>query len=303
LSDALFEPIPFRRLIDEGIRRARRHFRAMYLPVALPVSIFYGVLPILQLQWLRAMAGMGRGDAPRGFDTRFFSAFAGFIGWTFLALVVQGLGYGTLVVAAVDAVAGRAVSMRRAWGTVLSPGVLATLFLAALATFGGMLFCVLPGVFLGLLFCLTLPVVVDEHLRGPAALGRSRQLMGYNPARGFGASPIVKAFLIFFAGWLIGIGVGIAIQVPLAVVQQIYMLRASAEGRAADPASVMEHLLWLQVPATVLGTLVNTGVNLFIAFALAVFYVDLRGRKEGVDLEQAVQALVDARPRAASAEA
>lgn len=299
----LVEPIPLRRLLDEAVRQSRRHFRAIFLPVAVPVGIAYGFLPIAQLSWLRSLSGATEAGSEGLAAFGLVGGLLAFLGTTGLAMIVQGLGYGALLVAAVDAVGGRAVSMRRAWGTVLSPRVFGTLCLAALAMGAGLMVCILPGLYVGLLFCLTLAVVADEGVRGLAALGRSRQLMTYNPTRDFGASPILKAFLIFFAGWLVGTAVGLAIQIPLGVFQQVYMLRAAAEGRTADPTSVMADLMWIQVPATVLGMMVNTGVNVFVFFAVALFYVDLRGRREGQDLERAVQTMVEARPRPISAEA
>ena len=64
--------------------------------------------------------------------------------------VVYGLGYGAMFAAATDALSGREISMRRAWGLVVRPRVLGTLLLLGLAVMVGSACCVLPGIYLGL---------------------------------------------------------------------------------------------------------------------------------------------------------
>jgi hypothetical protein len=78
-------------------------------------------------------------------------------------MVVYGLSYGAMFAAATDALAGREISMRRSWGLLARPRVFGTLVLLALAVTVGFALCVLPGLYLGLIYAFTVPVVVAEY--------------------------------------------------------------------------------------------------------------------------------------------
>jgi hypothetical protein len=43
------EPIPFRLLLDEAMKLTRRHFGAMFLPVAVPLALLAGLVTVAQL--------------------------------------------------------------------------------------------------------------------------------------------------------------------------------------------------------------------------------------------------------------
>jgi hypothetical protein len=207
-------------------------------------------------------------------------------------LVVYYLSYAVLLGAAVDAVAQRPVEMGRAWLAMVRPRTLGTLFLIATATALGFTCCVLPGIYLGLLFSFTVPVMVDEGLFGTTAMRRSADLARYNPQRAFDADPRFKVFVIVFVGFLLGYAISMLVQLPLIVVQQVMMAREIAGGRRMDPAAVMARMSLLQVPAQVLGMLTNTAVHLYVSFGLALLYVDVKRRREGSDLEAAVEQIV-----------
>jgi len=204
-----------------------------------------------------------------------------------LGVVWMG-GFGALFVASVDAVAGRPVSMGRAWATVFRPKVLGTSLLMFLASTAGMFMCCIPGVLVGLLFAVTLPVMVEEGVYGPAALGRSAELMRHNPGGDLGRHPMLKAFLIFFVTLLLSYAVGLLIQLPFMVAQQVIMVRTAGEGARPDPAALVGRLVWLQVPGQVAGMLVNVLVYLYTFMALSLLFFDLRRRREATDIESAL---------------
>jgi hypothetical protein len=208
-----------------------------------------------------------------------------------LFFLVYGIGNGALMVAAVDATAGRPISMKRAWLMMVSPRVLGTVILGWLAAMVGFVLCVLPGIYVTLVLCLVLPVIVDEGLTGAGALVRSKALMEYNPQRDVGSDPRLKAFLILLAGALLGYALNFVVQVPAMVVQQVVVLRGVASGQRTDPASLMASLLWLQVPTSMIAMMAQTAVRLYVSFCIALLFVDVRRRKEGVDLEGAIASL------------
>jgi hypothetical protein len=280
---AITEPIPFRLLIDEAVKWTRRHFRAMYLPVAVPMAIANGLIPVAQALWFtNALYGETADPA------RMLVGASAFMGVALLAGVVWGLGYGALVVGATDAHLGQPVSMKRGWLFMIRPNVFGTSLLVGLCVVVGCVFCLLPGLFLGVLFSMILPVMVAEGLYGMDAVTRSAQLVRYNPRGDFGQSPMLKVFLIFFLGYVLSAAVGMAVQLPFIAAQQILVFRAAAEGNT-DPTRIMATATWLQVPGNMLNALATTAVQIYMAFALVSFYFDLRRRQEGGDLEAAIQ--------------
>jgi hypothetical protein len=280
---AITEPIPFRLLIDEAVKWTRRHFRAVYLPVAVPMAIVNGLVPVAQAVWFNTAL---YGETPD--PAQMLVGGSAFMAVALLAGVVWGLGYGALLVAATDALREREVSMKRAWLTMMQPRVFGTCLLVGLSVLVGCVLCCLPGLFLGLLFSMILPVMAAEGRYGMDAITRSAQLVRFNPQGELGKSPLLKVFLIFFLGYLLSGAVGIVVQMPFIIAQQIMVFRAAAEG-TGDPTQAMAAATWLQVPGNMLNALVTTAVQVYMSFALVLFYFDLRRRQEGTDLEAAIQ--------------
>lgn len=69
----------------------------------------------------------------------------------------------------------------------------------------------------------------------------------------------------------------------------------------ADPNALLydARWLWFQVPATLLGSLAQSAVVLYLSFGMALLYFDVRRRREGDDLEAALDEL-GGRPPASS---
>jgi hypothetical protein len=288
---AVTEPLPFRLLVDEAIKLTRRHFRAMFLPVALPVALVQSLVPVAQSLAFRPGFLM---ESPE--PAAAILGMVGFMAAALAATVVWGLGYGALFVAATEAQSGAGISMARAWRTMFRPRVLGTSFLIAMSLLLGCALCVLPGVFLGLLFSLTVPVMVAERIYGTTALARAAAIVRWNPGGRFASSPLLKVLLIMVIGYVLSMAVGLVIQMPLIVIQQVIMMRAAAEGGMTDPFELMSKMALFQVPATFLNTLAMTAVHIYMAFALALFYFDLRRRQEGSDLEDAVREMAGREP-------
>jgi len=285
------EPLPFRLLVDEAMRLTRRHFRQMYLPVAVPVALTQALVPIAQALLFRGGAFTGAFD-----PASMVAGMAGFFGVILLTGIVWGLGYGALLVAATEAQSGAGVSMGRAWRTMIRPRVFGTTLLTALAMLVGCVLCILPGVFLMLAFSLAVPVMVAERIYGTTALARALSIVRQNPEGRFATHPMVKLFLIMVIGYVLSSIAGFVVQLPFAVAQQILMFRAAAEGKMTDPAQMMSTMAMLQVPGSVLNALAGTVMQVYLSFALALFYFDLRRRQEGGDLESAIQEMTGRAP-------
>jgi hypothetical protein len=290
-APSLPQPIPFRFLLDEAVRHARRHFKKMYPAVAFPVALLGGAIPLAQAFVFGSMAGGG----PKAGLGSTIVTMAGFVGVMLIWMAAYYLGYAALFVAAVDALAQRPVSMKRAWGFVFRPRVFGTLILTTLAFGLGAILCLIPGIYLGLLFSLTIPVMAEEGLFGPAALRRSAELTRYNPQRDLDADPRFKVFVVVFVGTLLGWLVGMLVELPMMAIQQVLMWREVAGGRQPDPQRLMATMAWVQVPSQILSMLVQTAFHFYVCFGLVLLFFDVKGRKEGLDLETAIGRLYESR--------
>jgi len=289
----LAPPMPFRMLLDEAMKRTRLHFRQLFFPVAIPLGLAAAAVPIAQWALFSTLPSL---TLRSGRDL--IQILPGFVG-VGLAIVfflgAYALGYTALFVACVDAVAGRGVEMGRAWLFPLRLRVLGTLLLTFLTLGLGFIFCLLPGIYLSLLLSFTLPVMVDEDQFGTSAMSRSATLARHNPQRAFEADPRLKIFILGFVGILLSYVTNIVVQLPFIVVQQVMMFRDIAGGKAPDPVAIMGRTTLLQVPSQFLGTLVNIAVRIYVCFGIALLFFDVKRRREGRDLERAIDHLVASR--------
>ena len=178
LPEALpFTPVPFTVLLDDAVRWTRRYARAIYPPVAIPAAVLAGLVAAAQIAWQPSQR-MAAAD-PWGTLARFYGMMAALVPYMLVIAVL----YAAMTVAAVDAVAGRAVDVRRALRFVVRPRVLLTqlevFFLEGVA----LLFCALPALYVWPLLRMTVPAMADEGVTGAAAIGRSAQLTHHNPRR------------------------------------------------------------------------------------------------------------------------
>jgi len=283
----VLETLPFRVLIDEAMTLTRRHFRAIFPSVALPVLLGTVALTVAQARW---MAGMSRLGAAPAFPA-VVGSFALFMLGVAAFVAIKMVAYGAMMAGTVDVVAARPLSMGSCWGFMARPRVIGTIVLGTVATVVAFLFCFFPAIYVGLLLAYTLPVMRDEGSFGVEALRRSGAIARFNPRREWSSSSMLKTFLMFVVGGLISYAVSFMVQLPFVIAQQVVIFKDAASGEAADPAVLMESLLWLQVPGAILGSLAEVAVTLYLSFGLTLLYFDLRRRKEGGDLEAAVAAL------------
>ena len=270
-------PMPFRLLIDEALRKARGHFRSLYLPVAIPVAALATLLPVAQAVWFPRMI------TDPGNSLAMLPAFYLLI-FIYAGLVM--VAYMALQVGVVDALMGRPVDMKRAWSFAIRGRVLGTLILSYLAIVASMLCCCLPVFYVGPLLSFVSTIMVDEGRFGADALRRSADLANYDAGQGFFERPIVKVFLMLLIGVLISYMLGLLVALPFQIPMYVDIFRKAASGE--DTLQSMPRWLWLQVPAQFLNILVSTAVYVYISFGIALLFYDTRGRKEGVDLRSEI---------------
>lgn len=273
-------PLPFRLLLDEALRQSRRHFRAIYPGVAIPMTLLATAVATAQAVWFSHLK-MDLG----ALGTPFLN-----LGYLALILVYSTLlmvAYNTLQVAAIDAVAGRPVDLRRAWRFTVRGRVLGTLTLWYVATLASIFCCCLPALVVVPLLALVPAVMADEERFGLQALSRSGQLTWHFPPGRWWASPLVKAFLLLLVGGLLAYLTALVVSVPFQLPMYIDIFRKAAAGE--DFVGGMSAWVWLQVPAQFLSSLASTAVYLYVCFGVALLFYDIRGRREGSDLRAEIE--------------
>jgi hypothetical protein len=279
-------PMPLLLLLDEGVRLTRAHVRAIYPAVALPVagiSTLAGVMQALDVQSLFK----SRTPSPFMFWTpQVFLV-------TFLLILLSMVAYVAGQVAALDALAGRPVDMRRAWRFAVRPTVWGTLLLSLAAILLSFLCCVLPVFFVAPLLAFAVPVMAEEGRFGLGALSRSAELALFNPSRRLREHPIVKVLVLMVVSTLISYVAALLVALPFQLPMFIDLFRKVLAGNQ-DVTGVMARWIWLQVPAQLLSSLVSTAIYLYTAFGMALIYAGVRGGKEGTDLWPEIDALFPA---------
>jgi hypothetical protein len=277
----------FRFLVDHAVGLAKQHLRELLLPVALPVIAVSIVSGLLQIRWLTLLQG---GDSTA-------SELALGTGLLFLMLVLVlgafSLMYNALLVCSVDALAGRPVLLSRGLKKVLEPAIFGTTVVVGLVSFVSVLFCIFPALLVVPMVTFVVPAMIDEGKRGREAWRRSFELVWHNPTGRWVDSGLAQTLGFLIVGFLISSAASLAVQWPFIVMQQVLTFREVASGQM-DAAEMIASTAWLQIPLQILGGLVTAAMWLYWTFGVALLFRELRRRKEGQDLEQAIDELTGA---------
>ena len=277
------ELIPFRLLLDRILAPAKHHARQIFLPIAVPMAACGVLATFLQLGWFKALASNNISTA--------LPMIGGVFSLFFIIIAVYGLGFSALLVASLDAVAGRPVKMGRAWSFALAPRVFGTLFVVGVCNTVSFLMCLAPALYVAPILTFVLPVMVEEQRFGVAAIRRSVELANTTPTGRWldSAWPRILVFLI--VGAVISYAVSLCVQLPFLIVQQLLLFREAASGQIVDPATLMSSTFWIQVPSQILAAFANTATWMYWTFGISLLYRETRRRQEGDDLWQAIDAL------------
>lgn len=282
--DDTLHPLPLRVLVDRAMVETRRHFRTLFPPFAIVLALTYGALSLLLTLWTQRLeTSEGGGEAAL--------VVGGCLALIFIALFSY-LALAALNVAVVEAVAGRPLDLRHAWLYPLRPRVFATLVLFGLCIFAGALLCFFPALWVMIVLGFVFPVMVLEERFGRAALGRSYRLINHNPQGGLIDNPQVKMVLVLLVTWGLSLLASLLLKSPFQIAQALLVMRDTvAEGQGAATAA-----LWLSVLGELFGALGTTAVQIYSFTAITLLFLDCRRRKEGEDLEEALDRLGARRP-------
>jgi hypothetical protein len=198
----------------------------------------------------------------------------GFLTGTALSLLLLLVGTvflsGFITVVVGHAVLGRPVTFSQAWEEFkprLLPLLGATLLSGLVVTVGTIL-CILPGIYVGVLFSLIGPALVLERCGVGTAFTRSRVLVNGAWWRTFGIL-VLAAVISWVISWIISLPFG--------------LLGAASNGFSAEPTAALS--IGSLVLSTI-GAIIASTITLPFSSAVNVLiYVDRRMRAEGMDIE------------------
>jgi hypothetical protein len=246
---ALPRPMGIGEILSTALQLYRRHWRTL-LAIAAVV-----VVPLTLLQYLLGDLVRTRGETTRNgvvVETASWSVgIAGLL--AALAAILMYLvltGAITRAVAAEVAGADPSVEQSYRFGFHRLGSVLLVSVLVGLATIGGLILFIIPGIYIGLRLAVSIEALVVEGRRGTQAMGRSWELVGGHWWHAFGT--------LVVAGLLTGI-LNAVITAPF-----------GATG------------WFVQAVAAAVATVVTLPYGVLVGVLL---YLDLRARKESLTLD------------------
>ncbi len=152
--------------------------------------------------------------------------------------------------------------------------LLGTSILAGLIIMVGFMLCIAPGVYFAVSYIFASQIVVQEGLSGTPALTRSKNLIADHRGRVFGV-----ILLVYIASFLIQMGLAYGLNTVLPE-QEVIPTASGFEMRTKAINHVIDVLV-TQLVGIIFGT--------YMAICSTLLYLDLRIRKEGLDLEIAAE--------------
>ena len=252
-------PLTVGELLDRTFFLYRRHFLLFVGIAALPNLI------VLSFQLFQVVV------APRSLGGALMT-----LAWALVTIIVYfvtiAISQGATIIAVSQIQLEREATASGAFAAIRSRiGEIALVILGmGLRIFLGFLFFIIPGVYLAIVWSLTIPVVVLEGRDLPGALKRSASLTQGHRGR---------IFVIYFLLLVLVYIVMILVQVPVMVAIGI-SAGASSTGELSPSAEII----------IALSSFVTTSlVSPIVTIALSLVYYDERVRKEAFDLQHMLE--------------
>lgn len=243
-------------VVDERFDMGRVVSRAFGV-IARNIGLFFGltlVLSTVPTMLLRLLAG---GPDPTDLGRTYILLGA--------VILVSGIGGYILTAALCYATVSDLNDERPTFGKAFSIGLrfafplLGLAFVSILGFYIGLLLLVVPGIIVGLMWCVAAPAMVTENLGVMASLGRSRALTKGWRWQIFGL--LLVAFIV--------------VLIPT-------MLTPLLTGALADPTAAAKAGFGI---ADIVQALIGTFASMILIAILAAIYVELRTVKEGASTE------------------
>lgn len=198
------------------------------------------------------------------------------LGLSFLILLFGSIGSAAMLHVITREYLGEAVSLRQAFQFALGRflPLLTTTALAYAGIIFGIVACIIPGIYLAIIWAFSSQVVVMENVSWREALGRSKRLVEGYFWHVFGVLFVVGFVVTLIASVLdIGLRTALPIQDP-------------DPGPFAEIQRVDNYLNYAFI--RVIETVVNGVSQTFIAICTTLLYFDVRNRKEAFDMSHIV---------------
>jgi hypothetical protein len=267
-------PLGLGEILDGAVSTMRAHPKPMLGVAAVVVTITQIVSTIVLWLVFRAVGDPTRIDPENPGEELgplLASLFGGFGVTVVISLLAQAFLVGFVTVVVGRAVLGRPLDFAEVWQE-LRPRLLPLLGLTVVYTLMvviGLLACVLPGIWLAVVFGLAAPALVFERCGVGQAFTRSRALVKGSWWRVFGIL-LLSTAITFLIGLILGLPFGFAgaaVDGGLESTDAPSLARLSLEGVGAIVSGIIAYPF-------------SAGVG-------ALLYLDQRMRREGLDIELA----------------
>ena len=257
-------PLGIGEVLDAGIKIVWRNAAAMFwivVPIVLPVQFLASLISVSaedeQVGTVDPMTGEIVYD-----DTETWILVTGFFAVALLGLLAVTLVTAACFKAVGDAYLGERPSAKSSLGYALrrAHSIIWVTILSWILIVIGVVFCIIPGVWLYVAFAVAVPVLLTEGVKGRKALGRSKNLI---------SGRWWPAFAIILLGAIL---TGIVSGVVAGLLEA-----ASLTNADNDTVAILT--------GTVGDTVAAALTTPFSAAFVTVLYFDLRVRKEGFDLQ------------------
>jgi hypothetical protein len=273
-------PLNLGEILDGAITAIRR-YPVLILGVSAVVAVIAAglnlVASLVLLPDLQRVSNLGPSATPQEVTDATLGLLSTFFATVGVALIIALLARaflsGFLTVVMGKAVLGRPVTFAEAMKDItprLLPLLGLTLLYSLIVVVGAVL-CILPGIWLGVMFSLATPALLLERGTIRQALSRSWKLVSGSFWRVFG--------ILLLAG-LIGAVINAIIGIPFNLGSGAF----SALTNPGQPVTPSTGALVLQAIGSVIGETITAP---FVALVTVLIYIDLRMRKEGMDIELA----------------
>src|SRR5271169_849059 len=264
-------PLSLGEILDRTFTLYRSYF-LLFVGISAIPRVLVLVLNLAQVFVLVPMGGLGLGGtAPRA-PVPSTQMVVGIVAYAVLAmlglvvgLIVLLLTQGATIIAVSELYLGRSItiadSFRRVRGELGT--ILGVVILNGLAILAGFILLIIPGIYVMCRLLVCVPAALSENLGPTESLERSFSLTKDNAGR---------AFVILLLYGALSIGAAILFAAPFEV--GVVLSKSS-------PGMMLFWLAMTQVGAFAAGVLVTP----VLTIASAVFYYDLRVRKEAFDLQ------------------
>jgi hypothetical protein len=262
-------PMNMADIIDAAVRLYRRNF-AVFLGIIAVVYVPMGIFTVF-MSYSVAQLAQQTGDNPTSAPWELLGTVGVmYVGLILLSMIAVPISQGALSVAVSRRYLGYPASVADAYGTIGARWgpLIATVLLVGLAATVGMLFCLVPGIYLGVMWIFVTPIIAIEGRPALEALTRSWNLVGGEFWRVFGTYFLLSMLVALIGGAVSWPAYGL-----------IFLLLGEHQAALAQA----------------IGSGISTAVSIIVQpvaiTGLVLLYYDLRVRKEGFDLQILAQAM------------